>query len=373
MVLTLLGGVASAVYSDPSGDEGGFGALDFVGNSDKRALANAAESASAPDSFASLIGSVCSSVGEESAGFDIVEDTGLGGALDFISTEAASAGSGALDALLATASGTGEVRQGALAVITKHYAGGNYYAAGQWQLASPGAGMVGNFSPQSAWAGGMYSAPQWGRITSGFGYRPRFGRMHKGIDIAMSIGDTVRVPLPGVVDRISYEAGGYGHYVVVKHDDGLETRYAHLSATLVNPGERVDANMPIALSGNTGNSTGPHLHFETRYGGSAIDPQTVFDFAGGMMMATNRNYGPTYAGLDGRSVGSGLYGGRGATGKSPKIRHSSLAGKSTYVVRAGDTLASIASRCGQSVQRLCRLNGLSDASDLQVGSMLKLR
>lgn len=94
----------------------------------------------------------------------------------------------------------------------------------------------------------------------------------------MEIGDTVRVALPGIVDKVSYEAHGYGHYVEVVHDNGIVTCYAHLSSSLVKAGDKVDASQPIALSGNTGNSTGPHLHFETRYNGTAINPMTVFNF-----------------------------------------------------------------------------------------------
>ncbi|MDE6009984.1 MAG: M23 family metallopeptidase, partial [Muribaculaceae bacterium] len=182
---------------------------------------------------------------------------------------------GALDALLGSQSGGGspigaltavasarggEYRPDALNYISRSHLGAGYYTSGVWESPSD------ITSPQQGlWAGQMMMAPSWGRITSTFGFRPRFGRMHKGIDIAMSVGDTVCVPVGGRVERVSYEAGGYGNYIVVKHDSGLETRYAHLSVTLVAPGDMVSPQQPIALSGNTGNSTGPHLHFETRY------------------------------------------------------------------------------------------------------------
>lgn len=121
--------------------------------------------------------------------------------------------------------------------------------------------------------------PVWGHITSTYGYRKSFGRMHRGIDLALNVGDTVRAALPGVVARVGYDAGGYGHFVVVVHNNGMETRYAHLQKAVSSPGERLDAGEPLGLGGNTGNSTGPHLHFEIRYRGSAIDPATVFDFS----------------------------------------------------------------------------------------------
>lgn len=255
---------------------------------------------------------------------------------------------------------TPEMRRGALDFISKSAAQADFYTSGLFESLSGAKGSG------AKWTGDMLSAPTWGKITSKFGFRPKFGRMHKGIDIAMTVGDTVCVPLPGVVDRISYEAAGYGHYVVVKHDNGLETRYAHLSGTLVNPGERVIANQPIALSGNTGNSTGPHLHFETRVMGSAIDPLTVFDFAGGMMTPKVRVQA---APVDMKKVTVGALAGVAAKG----IPGRSLDEKRTYVVKSGDTLERIAARAGVSVADICRLNGFTAAEPLQPGSMIRLR
>lgn len=115
-------------------------------------------------------------------------------------------------------------------------------------------------------------------ISSPYGYRPRFGRMHRGVDLTLSIGDTVCSAFDGKVRLVKYEAKGYGHYVVVRHDNGMETVYGHLSRAIVKPNQRVRAGQPIALGGNTGRSTGPHLHFETRYMGLAINPQAIIDF-----------------------------------------------------------------------------------------------
>ncbi len=123
-----------------------------------------------------------------------------------------------------------------------------------------------------------YVAPVRGRLTSGFGYRPRFGRMHKGVDLNLSIGDTVVAAFDGKVRITKYERRGYGYYVVLRHDNGLETVYGHLSRFLVKPDQYVRAGEPIALGGNTGRSTGPHLHFETRFMGLAINPSSIIDF-----------------------------------------------------------------------------------------------
>lgn len=123
-------------------------------------------------------------------------------------------------------------------------------------------------------------------ITSNFGYRKRFGRMHRGIDLKANIGDTVRATFNGKVRITKFDRDGYGFYVVIRHDNGMETVYAHLSKFLVKQNQHVRAGEPIALSGNTGRSTGPHLHFETRYMGIAINPAKIFDFVNGVAHGT---------------------------------------------------------------------------------------
>jgi murein DD-endopeptidase MepM/ murein hydrolase activator NlpD len=118
-------------------------------------------------------------------------------------------------------------------------------------------------------------------ITSHFGWRSRFHRMHYGTDLKLNIGDPVRCAFNGKVRITGYEAGGYGNYVVVRHDNGLETVYGHLSKILVHENEPLKSGDEIGLGGSTGRSTGPHLHFEVRYLGNAINPEHIFDFAEG--------------------------------------------------------------------------------------------
>lgn len=115
-------------------------------------------------------------------------------------------------------------------------------------------------------------------VSSPYGWRARFGRMHRGVDLTLHVGDTVSSAFDGVVRLVKYEARGYGNYVVIRHNNGMETVYGHLSRTLVKPNQRVKAGQTIALGGNTGRSTGPHLHFETRYMGLAINPEAIIDF-----------------------------------------------------------------------------------------------
>ncbi len=199
--------------------------------------------------------------------------------------------------------------------------------------------------------------PVPGIITSNFGWRPQFQRIHHGIDLSLNIGDTVRAAMSGEVTKISYDHDGYGHYVVIKHPDALETVYGHLQYALVSPGQFVSVGQPLAIGGNTGNSTGPHLHFETRLDGVAIDPTTLFDFNG-----------PAFYLADEEQPVTDLP-------QGPVFSHQtkSLADESTYIVRYGDTLQSIARQAGISVMRLCQLNMLQQSSQPEIGRMLKLK
>ncbi|WP_289731555.1 M23 family metallopeptidase, partial [uncultured Alistipes sp.] len=197
----------------------------------------------------------------------------------------------------------------------------------------------------------MPTAPTY--VTSPYGYRRRFRRMHKGVDLKVQIGDTIYAAFDGRVRLTKFEGRrkGYGYYVVVRHTNDLETVYGHLSKFLVEPGAYVKAGDPIALGGNTGRSTGPHLHFETRYMGYAINPMAIFDFA------NNVTHTDTYTSAD-RSSSQKRNGGSSA---------------SYYTIRRGDTLSRIASRHGTSVRSLCRLNGLSTSSKLSIGKKIRLR
>lgn len=113
-------------------------------------------------------------------------------------------------------------------------------------------------------------------ITSKFG--PRWGRNHNGVDIKAYLGDTVRAAFKGKVRVVNTSQGGYGKCVVIRHWNGLETLYGHLSKQLVKNNQVVEAGEPIGLAGNTGRSTGTHLHFETRFCGIPINPLNMFSF-----------------------------------------------------------------------------------------------
>ena len=116
---------------------------------------------------------------------------------------------------------------------------------------------------------GVLGWPVSGPVTSGFG--SRWGRMHEGIDIAVGEGTPVRAAAAGLVIYSGW-MGGYGNLVVVDHGNGLSTAYAHNSSLAVSVGQSVAAGETISYSGSTGHSTGPHVHFEVRVNGSAVDP-----------------------------------------------------------------------------------------------------
>ncbi len=112
--------------------------------------------------------------------------------------------------------------------------------------------------------------PVDGRVTSPFG--PRWGGHHDGVDYAVPYGTPVRAAGAGTVVHTGYSQG-YGHTVILEHQKGMRTLYAHLSSYEVTPGQRVGRGQVIAKSGNTGRSTGPHLHFEVRMNGRPVDPK----------------------------------------------------------------------------------------------------
>lgn len=117
------------------------------------------------------------------------------------------------------------------------------------------------------------------KVTSNFGYRKNFGRNHYGIDLKCYIGDTIYATFSGKIRVVDNEPRGYGKYIVIRHYNGFETIYGHLSKQLVKPNEYVNVGDPIGLGGNTGRSTGSHLHLEIRFGALAIDPALIFDFS----------------------------------------------------------------------------------------------
>lgn len=198
-----------------------------------------------------------------------------------------------------------------------------------------------------------FVAPTIGRITSKYGWRRR--RMHRGIDLKLYVGDTVRAAFDGQVRIKKFNRRGYGYYYVLRHPNGLETVYGHLSKFIVDKDEYVKAGQPIGLGGNTGRSTGSHLHFETRFMGIDLDPATIIDFE--TFKPINNVY--HFVHKKAKSVSSGNSSGDGVA--------------AYHRVKQGDTLGAIARRYGTSVSRLCKLNGIKASSILRLGQRIRYK
>ena len=188
--------------------------------------------------------------------------------------------------------------------------------------------------------------PFTSRITSNFGQRRWL--WHYGIDIKLAKGDTVRSAFDGIVRVIQYDRRGYGNVVVVRHPNGLETVYGHLSKKLVMPNQKVRAGDALGLGGNTGHSTGPHLHLELRYFGEPFDPNWIIDFEnhrlkGDTLVLTRDNFEYLV-----------------------ELRKAKW-----LVVRTGDTLGHIARRTGTTITKLCALNHITRRTLLRVGRKLR--
>lgn len=200
------------------------------------------------------------------------------------------------------------------------------------------------------------------RITSKFGYRRSSRRQHKGLDVKVQIGDTIYAAFDGKVRIVGDEGRrkGYGKHIAIRHDNGLETIYGHLSKQLVTENEYVRSGQPIGLGGNTGRSTGPHLHFETRLVGQELNPELLFDFPN--QDVTGDTY--TYYSPKAKRKAAQL-----ARAKGEKVPEGSDV--QYYKVRKGDTLSKIARRYGVSIDELCRLNNIRRTTTLRLGQLIR--
>ena len=192
------------------------------------------------------------------------------------------------------------------------------------------------------------------KITDIFGYRPNRRRVHQGLDIKVQTGDTIYAAFDGKVRVTSYQRRGYGHYIVIRHNNGIETLYAHLSKKLVKANQNVKAGDPIGLGGNTGRSSGSHLHFETILMGKSLDPALMFDFKNQSMTGEHYMY---------RKPGSKYI-------ENGKVK---IAGpeKKYHKVKSGDTIEKIARKYGVSQKRIFELNGLKSNSIIRPGQTLR--
>lgn len=216
-------------------------------------------------------------------------------------------------------------------------------------------------------------------VTSNFG--SRWGRQHKGLDIKVYIGDTIRAAFSGKVRMVKYNPGGYGKYIVIRHPNGLETIYGHLSKQLVSEDQEVRAGDVIGLGGNTGRSTGSHLHFETRLCGLALNPALMFDFrnqdvTGDYYVFNQRTHDRESAeanSLRGK-IGNGGYTREQVVGEAyaSTVQPEVAANEKLYhKVAKGETLSVISKKRGVSIDQLCKLNHIRKNIKIKPGMILR--
>jgi murein DD-endopeptidase MepM/ murein hydrolase activator NlpD len=193
---------------------------------------------------------------------------------------------------------------------------------------------------------GDFFFPVPGAITSPFGWREN--KMHKGTDLDLIKGDPVHAAFDGIV-RIAGKHGGFGNVIIVRHYNGLETVYAHLSKMKVKPGQTVLSGQVIGNGGNTGRSTGAHLHFEIRFKGNAVDPRSIINFSDRKLICEEiivKSKGEYCAAYPSRMV--------------------------IYTIMEGDTLSQVARRYGLTVSRLRTLNGITKPGNVKPGQKIRI-
>ncbi len=216
----------------------------------------------------------------------------------------------------------------------------------------------------------QYHVPFQGKIHPRGKFGMRRGRRHQGVDIPLKVGEPVYATFTGKV-RMSKYMGAFGNLVVIRHENGLETFYAHLSKRNVEVGDWVNAGDVIGLGGSTGKSTGPHLHFETRYNGFAFDPQWLIDFENGILrhrlFVLKKKYFNIYSNYE-QDFEDEM-----KNHEEDKAEDAEKAAMKYHVIKSGDTLGRIAINNGTTVNAICKLNGITPTTTLKIGRRIRVR
>ena len=216
----------------------------------------------------------------------------------------------------------------------------------------------------------QYHCPYQAEVYHRGKFGMRRGRRHQGVDIPLKTGDPVYATFTGKV-RMSKYFGAYGNVIVIRHENGIETFYAHLSKRHVEAGDWVNAGDVIGLGGSTGRSTGPHLHYETRYNGFAFDPQWLIDFKTGelrhRLFVLKKKYFNIYSNYEQD------FDDEAKNEEEDKKEDAEKAAMKYYTIKSGDTLGRIAINNGTTVNALCRLNGITPKTTLKIGRRIRVR
>ncbi len=217
-----------------------------------------------------------------------------------------------------------------------------------------------------------FSMPHPGLVTSTFKYRGK--RFHYGIDVDLVTGDTLVSVFDGIVRYAKYNGGGFGNLVIIRHYNGLETYYAHLSKLLVKPNQEIRAGETIGLGGKTGRAYGDHLHFEIRLFGNAIDPEQIIDFKNKKlqnenlfihkgMFEYNKKIPNAKPSVD--------------APETDDIANSSSKGNSIakkyHTVKQGDSLYAMSLKYKTTVNKICKLNNIKSTKILHSGDKIRVR
>ena len=216
----------------------------------------------------------------------------------------------------------------------------------------------------------QYHCPFQGDVHPRGKFGMRRGRRHQGVDLPLKKGDPIYAAFTGKV-RISKYLGAYGNVVVIRHENGIETFYAHLSERHVEADQWVNAGEVIGLGGSTGRSTGPHLHFETRYKGYAFDPQWLIDFKTGQLrhrlFVLKKKYFNIYSNYEQD------FDDEAKNEEEDKKEDAEREAMRWYTIKSGDTLGGIAYRNNTTVKELCRLNNITTKTVLKIGRKIRVR
>jgi len=209
-----------------------------------------------------------------------------------------------------------------------------------------------------------FCMPHPGMVTSRFKYRGR--KFHYGIDVDLVTGDTLSSAFDGIVRYAKYNTGGFGNLVIIRHYNGLETYYAHLEKLFVSPNQEIKAGESIGLGGNTGHSTGDHLHFEIRFFGNALNPEEVIDFKNKKLKNENL------------FIHKGMFDYKRTSSRSSSSssKTKTLPGDENvkyHKVRSGDSLFAMSLKYNTTVDKICKLNGIKSTKILKIGEMIKVR
>lgn len=214
-----------------------------------------------------------------------------------------------------------------------------------------------------------YHYPYKGNMSSRYG--PRRGRAHQGVDLPLKTGEPIYAVFDGKVRYSQYSSSGYGNLVIIRHNNGLETYYAHLSSRDVEAGDWVVAGQQIGAGGSTGRSTGPHLHFEVRYCGQTFDPERIIDFTSGELrrseLLLRRRHFSIYSKFDQN------FDDEEEVAKQEEAERKAAAAVQYHTVRSGDTLSAIAVKYHTTVSRICSLNGIKSTTTLSIGRRLRVK